>query len=263
MAGETWSTREVDLTIDTYFSMLRLELDGEEYSKAEFRRDLREPDRALRRVGRVQAAEHLCRPDRSRRRLHRRLQARAERAGTAARAGHPEVHRATWTCAGRWRAPRSRCRLPSKWTLGDAVPPAGGSGTRPLRAQPGGRGSSTSTSARREPSARAGRRGGGGEAGASTARRPRESSWPSACGTSRWWTVTVWATTCFPSIRPATSGSSRSRRRGTRATCPSSSPATRSTSRRGARPLLPLPTVRLREAPGRALRAAGSADGNR
>ena len=41
MAGETWSTREVDLTIEAYFSMLRLELDGEEYSKAEFRRELR------------------------------------------------------------------------------------------------------------------------------------------------------------------------------------------------------------------------------
>lgn len=40
MAGEAWDTREVDLTIDTYFSMLRLELDGADYSKAAHRRDL-------------------------------------------------------------------------------------------------------------------------------------------------------------------------------------------------------------------------------
>jgi hypothetical protein len=42
MAGKTWSEREVDLTIDSYFSMLRLELDGEAYSKAAFRRQLRD-----------------------------------------------------------------------------------------------------------------------------------------------------------------------------------------------------------------------------
>lgn len=40
MAGEAWDHREVDLTIDTYFSMLRLELDGQAYSKAAYRRDL-------------------------------------------------------------------------------------------------------------------------------------------------------------------------------------------------------------------------------
>lgn len=40
MAGEAWNQQEVDLTIDTYFSMLRLELDGEEFSKAAFRREL-------------------------------------------------------------------------------------------------------------------------------------------------------------------------------------------------------------------------------
>jgi hypothetical protein len=42
MAGDPWDEREVDLTIDTYFSMLRLELDGEAYNKATFRRGLRE-----------------------------------------------------------------------------------------------------------------------------------------------------------------------------------------------------------------------------
>jgi hypothetical protein len=40
MAGEAWSKQEVDLTIDTYFTMLRLELDGEAYRKAAHRRDL-------------------------------------------------------------------------------------------------------------------------------------------------------------------------------------------------------------------------------
>ncbi|WP_299926141.1 DUF3883 domain-containing protein [uncultured Nocardioides sp.] len=40
MAGQSWSEKEVDLTIDTYFTMLRLELDGEAYRKAEHRRDL-------------------------------------------------------------------------------------------------------------------------------------------------------------------------------------------------------------------------------
>lgn len=40
MAGQAWNEREVDLTIDTYFTMLRLELDGEPYHKADHRRDL-------------------------------------------------------------------------------------------------------------------------------------------------------------------------------------------------------------------------------
>jgi hypothetical protein len=40
MAGQSWSEKEVDLTIDTYFTMLRLELDGEAYRKADHRRDL-------------------------------------------------------------------------------------------------------------------------------------------------------------------------------------------------------------------------------
>jgi hypothetical protein len=40
MAGEVWDQREVDLTIDTYFTMLRLELDGESYRKADHRRQL-------------------------------------------------------------------------------------------------------------------------------------------------------------------------------------------------------------------------------
>ena len=40
--AEPWSAAdEVDLTIETYFAMLRLEADGEAYSKADFRRDLR------------------------------------------------------------------------------------------------------------------------------------------------------------------------------------------------------------------------------
>ncbi len=38
--AEAWSVDEVDRTIDVYFSMLDLELDGVEYSKAAHRRDL-------------------------------------------------------------------------------------------------------------------------------------------------------------------------------------------------------------------------------
>ena len=40
MAGAAWEKREVDLTIDTYFEMLRLELDGTPFSKTAFRQDL-------------------------------------------------------------------------------------------------------------------------------------------------------------------------------------------------------------------------------
>lgn len=39
MAGAAWEKREVDLTIDTYFEMLRLELDGTPFSKTAFRQD--------------------------------------------------------------------------------------------------------------------------------------------------------------------------------------------------------------------------------
>lgn len=38
--AQGWGKDEVDLTIDTYFSMLRAELDGEGYSKAAFRKSL-------------------------------------------------------------------------------------------------------------------------------------------------------------------------------------------------------------------------------
>jgi hypothetical protein len=35
-----WSEDEVEATIQTYFAMLRCELQGEDYVKAEYRRDL-------------------------------------------------------------------------------------------------------------------------------------------------------------------------------------------------------------------------------
>ena len=40
MAGESWDAREVELVIDTYFSMLELELEGEAFSKTEHRERL-------------------------------------------------------------------------------------------------------------------------------------------------------------------------------------------------------------------------------
>ena len=38
--GQSWNDEELDLIVADYFSMLRLELDGEPYSKSEFRRAL-------------------------------------------------------------------------------------------------------------------------------------------------------------------------------------------------------------------------------
>lgn len=39
--ADAWSEREVDLCIDSYFTMLRLELEGDYFNKADFRRRLR------------------------------------------------------------------------------------------------------------------------------------------------------------------------------------------------------------------------------
>lgn len=39
--AQAWSEREVDLCVETYFSMLSLELDGEAYAKAAHRRELK------------------------------------------------------------------------------------------------------------------------------------------------------------------------------------------------------------------------------